>query len=207
MIQVFSYILDNPDNPDEPPLFSRRDLLFSLLISLLTGISDPNPFPAMLVLRLLSRLIEVDFHLQITFLNSYLLIRIIEWLGAPLTFHNVRSLPEKLRLKLAIINVLKTSVDPALPPGQMTPISLFHDNYTPTLREHFFSLSNVISIDLSAVIPGFTHKDEETEEENTEEHEPEEDSHLAFAKATIKHLGHRPEFAKKVKELKEMYNL
>ena len=48
--------------------------------------------------------------------------------------------------------------------------------------------------------------EEESVNEDDEEDE-EEDSHLAFAKATIKHLGHLPEFAKKVKELKEMYNL
>ena len=35
----------------------------------------------------------------------------------------------------------------------------------------------------------------------------EEDSHLAFAKATIKHLSNNPMFANKVKELKEKYNL
>jgi DNA-binding transcriptional regulator GbsR (MarR family) len=44
-------------------------------------------------------------------------------------------------------------------------------------------------------------------EEESEDDEPEEDAGLGFAKATIKHLGHLPQFAKKVKELKEKYNL
>lgn len=45
------------------------------------------------------------------------------------------------------------------------------------------------------------------EQESTEDDEPEEDSHLAFAKATIKHLSGNPMFAGKIKELKEKYNL
>lgn len=45
------------------------------------------------------------------------------------------------------------------------------------------------------------------QEDNPEDNEPEEDDGLGFARATIKHLGHLPEFAKKVKELKEKYNL
>ena len=52
-----------------------------------------------------------------------------------------------------------------------------------------------------------TSEADSSELDESEEPLSEEDSHLAFAKATIKFLGHRPEFAKKVKELKEMYNL
>ncbi len=44
-------------------------------------------------------------------------------------------------------------------------------------------------------------------EEESEDDEPEEDNGLALAKATIKHLSNSPMFAKKIKELKEKYNL
>lgn len=44
-------------------------------------------------------------------------------------------------------------------------------------------------------------------EEESEDDKPEEDSGLALAKATIKHLSNSPMFAKKIKELKEKYNL
>lgn len=76
-----------------------------------------------------------------------------------------------------------------------------------TFSSNFQNCNNSLPADFIYPSSSLSYEADFCELDDTEEPLSDEESHLAFAKATIKHLSGNPMFAGKIKELKEKYNL